>query len=332
MKATINNQAYWLALTHLPELGGATLRRLLERFGRIENLFQATAIELAALPHLAPNIAQQLPKLSLNHASAELEQLQQQGIGLLTWDDVDYPARLFDLASPPPVLFWRGQPSWSAGRMPASSSTTKEVLPSCTSVAIVGSRQVSQRSRATARRLASDLSERSVTIVSGLALGIDQAAHQGTLDSPHGQTVAVLGNGLATIYPSQNRSLAKQIIEQRRGVILSEQRPELPAEPSHLMRRNRIIAALSQAVIVVEASRNSGALEAARQAQKLGRRLYAYPGSLGTDWMLAQTESTPLAWDTPQADMVVAQIQQPISQPVPIQPSLFDFVSDAGRG
>ena len=296
------------------------------------------------MPRLAPSIVQHLPNLSLDHACVELEQLRQQGIGLLTWDEADYPAQLFDLASPPLVLFWRGQRLSNLGICSNRYQTKIKTLqdtgfrlqsePEMGIVAIVGSRQVSERSRITARQLAYELSKQGVTIVSGLALGIDHAAHQGTLDSRYGQTVAVLGNGLATIYPPQNHPLAEQIIEQR-GVILSEQRPESSAEPSHLMRRNRIIAALCQAIIVIEADRNSGALEAVRQAQKLGRRLYAYPGSLGTDWMLAHTTAQPLVWDAPQADMLVAQIQQPLRQPALIQPRLLErgsiFVLDRDK-
>ncbi|MDM8518565.1 DNA-processing protein DprA [Anaerolineales bacterium HSG6] len=309
----------------MPELGGATLRRLLKRFDRVEELFQATELELAALPRLAPTIIQHLPQLSVDHASAELEQLRQQGIGLLTWDDPNYPAPLFDLASPPPVLFWRGHPNWGTEILPASAHGAEvSTISDGGQVAIVGSRQVSDRSRVMARRLALELADRGVTIVSGLALGIDQAAHQGALDSAHGRTVSVLGNGLTTIYPPQNSPLAEQIIKQEHGLLLSEQRPESPAEPSHLMRRNRIIAALSQAVIVIEANQNSGALEAVRQAQKLGRRLYAYPGSLGTDWMLAHTAAIPLVWNVSQADMLVTQIRHPSRQPVPVQPRLFE--------
>lgn len=263
-----NPAHHWLALTQIPKLGGATLRRLLPRFDRLESLFRATPSQLATVVNLPAHIATALPALSLEQASHELQQLNQQGITPLHWDDRRYPKPLFELRSPPPVLFVKGD--WQAD-MPRS-------------IAIVGSRRVSQRSRALAYQVAAQFAAAGWAVVSGLALGIDTAAHQGALSHPHGRTVAVLGSGLHRLYPAENRPLAQAIL--KRGAILSEQRPHVGPDAARLMARNRLIAALSQAVIVIEASGKSGALETARQADRLGRPVFALPGSPGTDQLL----------------------------------------------
>jgi DNA processing protein len=273
-------QPYWLALTHIPRFGGATLRRLLKRFDSVKKFID--------------------PSISLEQISIELEQLNQAGITLLTWDDADYPNCLYALSSPPPVLFVRGslQPTDFDDR----------------TIAIVGSRQVSHRSLATTYRLAENLANAGFTIISGLALGIDSAAHHGALATTTGRTVAILGSGIQRIYPHQNIELA-QLISQR-GIILSEQRPTAPPEPTNLMARNRLIAASSQAVIVVEATSTSGALATARWAGKLKRRVFAYPGSPGTTALL-QAGAIPLTWNMSNIDMVVAHLNEPVESNTP---------------
>jgi len=268
---------HWLALTYIPQFGGATLRRLLQRFGTVEALFQATPTELARLAYLPPDFLTVWRSVSLNHAEAELAQLEPMGLTMLTWDDAAFPPQFHELASPPIVIFVRGQ--FMAQTAPA--------------VAIVGSRQVSERSLATARHIAAEFAHAGWVVVSGLAIGIDTAAHEGALSQPNGRTIAILGNGLPQIYPAQNLALARQICQY--GAILSEQRPHVLPEKQPLIMRNRLIAALSQAVMVVEASLTSGALATARHAQQLGRQVYAYPDSPGTD-LLLRNMARPLVW------------------------------------
>lgn len=258
----------WLALTHVPGLGGATLRRLLERFGSVEAILVADPAELAAVIRLRQETIAALQNLSLEAVEAELAALFEADITLLTWDDPDYPAALHDLPDPPPVLFLKG------ALLPQDERA----------VAIVGSRQASQPGIATARRLGEELAAAGLTVVSGLALGIDTAAHQGALDAARGRTIAVLGSGLNFIHPRGNCTLAEHI--SMRGALISEQRPEAPPRGAHLMARDRIIAALSRAVIVVEAGEKSGSLDTARRAQRLGRLVLACPGSPGTDALI----------------------------------------------
>ncbi len=285
---------YWYALTQVPQIGGATLHRLLHHFGSLTAILAATPTQLARVPRLSAEVVMGLQTVSLPQAQAELARLQRQGIRMLNWAMAHYPARLHELTSPPPLLLRRGEP------LPLTNDSR--------TVAIVGSRQVSQRGLTEAHALAYHLAAAGVTIVSGLALGIDTAAHRGAMQLPNGRTVAVLGSGVCRLYPAENRPLARQISQQ--GTVLSEQPPYAAPTPAHLMRRNRLIAALSQAVIVVEASATSGALETARQAHRLQRTVFALPDSPGTE-MLLQNGATRLAWQASDIKPIVASLQTP---------------------
>lgn len=172
-----------------------------------------------------------------------------------------YPPALLQLSDPPPLLYLRGDPALLSGRR----------------VAIVGSRAATPTGRRGAERIARELSEAGVTVVSGLALGIDAAAHRGAL-AARGGTIAVLGAGPDRPYPAGNRGLFEEIVE--RGLLLSEFAPGESPRPYHFPRRNRIIAALSAAVVVVEAARKSGALITADHALDLGREVFGVPGSI----------------------------------------------------
>jgi len=283
-------QFYWLALTYLPRLGGVTLKRLLKQFGNLTTFFNTPPDQLATVPYLSPEIVEALSQLSLPDIAQESNQLKQNGITLLTWEDETYPKALFELQSTPPVLFMRGE-------MLAQNAQA---------VAIVGSRRVSEFGLMRAHILAEQLATAGFTIISGLALGIDTAAHQGALATLQGRTIAVLGSGVQRVYPVQNRQLAQTIL--KRGALLSEQHPLTKPEPQYLMMRNRLIAALSQAVIVVEATIKSGALETARQAQRQGlqRSVFAYPGSPGTDALL-RSGAIPI----PHITTLIERLKQP---------------------
>jgi DNA processing protein len=193
-------------------------------------------------------------------ADGERRRCQALGISLVGRDEPDYPHHLREIFDPPPVLYVRG-------RMEASEGPR--------SVAIVGSRAATVQGRTLARVMGRDLAAAGATIVSGLARGIDTAAHRGALDAG-GRTVAVLGSGLDNVYPPENAKLADAIAET--GAIVSEFSLGTVPYPAHFPRRNRVIAGWSRAVVVVEAAQKSGALVTARAALDEGREVFAVPG------------------------------------------------------
>jgi DNA processing protein len=281
------SRIHWLALTHIPGVGGATVRRLLERFESVEAIFAADPTELAKVPRLSEQAITAIKAISLAEVEAELLALTDEGITFLTWDDLSYPALLRDLPDPPPVLFVLGT------LLPEDEKA----------VAIVGSREASKRGLIRARHLGQALASRGLTVVSGLALGIDTAAHEGALEA-RGRTLAVLGSGLKAIHALQNQELVENITNH--GAMLSELHPEAPPRGPYLMARDRIIAALSRAVIVVEAKEKSGSLDTAQRAKRLGRLVLACVGSPGTDALLQAGVAQQLNPETAGPDALVA--------------------------
>jgi DNA processing protein len=263
---------HWLALSKVRGLGRARARRLVEHFSNVEALWHADPKILAALTGLPPESFVALPQ-ALDEAAQEIESLRREGIEVITVDDEPYPVSLRDLRDAPPVLYLRGslevRDQWA--------------------VAIVGSRLADPGHRdqkmAQTHRLAQALAEWGLTIVSGLAHGVDSWAHSGALDARDGRTIAVLGCGLRRIYPKHNRALADRIVA--RGALLSELEPNAGVCGQFLMMRDRLIAALSQAIIVIEAQDPSGSLDTARHALRLKRRVWAVPGSPGTEKLIA---------------------------------------------
>jgi DNA processing protein len=207
-------------------------------------------------------------------AESERRRALERGLSVIGWHDADYPALLHHTYDPPPVLYARGR---LGGAAPAAA------------VAVVGSRAASPQGLALARGLGRDLAAAGVTVVSGLARGIDTAAHQGALDA-QGLTVAVLGSGHDRLYPRENASLAERIAET--GAVVTEFPLGTPPLPGHFPRRNRIIAGWARAVVVVEARERSGALVTARLALDEGREVMAvpghpsHPGAAGTNALL----------------------------------------------
>jgi DNA processing protein len=195
-------------------------------------------------------------------ARAALTRAKHAGIALVTWSDAAYPVALSVIADPPPALWVRGNLATLSG--PA--------------VAIVGSRAGSPYSLTVAERLAADLAARGVVIVSGLARGVDSAAHRGALAAP-GATIAVLGSGVDVMYPAEHRPLARDI-EEAGGAIVGELVPGTPPQPQFFPLRNRIISGLSRAVLIVEAGEKSGSLITARCALDQGRDVLAVPGNV----------------------------------------------------
>ena len=259
---------HWLALSMVPGIGGVTARRLLERFHSVEAVFDAPDEHLLRVPRLTPDAVARLRAVSLEAVEGELASLADEGLEVLTWDDEAYPANLRSLHDAPPVLFMRG----------ALGPEDEQA------VAIGGTRQPPARGAALAEGLARELARRRLTVVSGLALGIDAAAHQGALLAAGGRTLAVPGSGLRAIHPRENQPLAEAIVE--RGALLSELHPAAPPRGPVLMARDRITSGLSRAVVVVEAAERSGSLDTADKARRQGRLLLAVPGSPGTQALL----------------------------------------------
>ena len=250
----------WLRLTLIPGIGGQTQRALLGAFGLPEHIFRASRAELARIiePALADRLLGEDVAAGVETA---LAWAAEPGNRLITLADPDYPPQLLQTADPPTVLYAKGRAELLSG--PA--------------IAIVGSRNATPQGVANAQAFADALSRAGLTIVSGLALGIDAAAHRGAL-AQAGSTIAVVGTGPDRVYPARNRDLARRIVEQ--GAIVSEFPLGTPALAANFPRRNRVISGLARGVLVVEAAERSGSLITARLAVEQGRDVFALPGSI----------------------------------------------------
>ncbi len=252
--------ADWLRLTFAPGIGGETQRKLLSAFGPPDHIFAVGVQALArTIPHKQ---AQQL----LSHDSEEdiakaLAWAAEPSNIILTLADAAYPQRLLDAADPPTVLYVKGR---------------VELL-NAPALAIVGSRNASPQGEANAEAFAAALADTGLTIVSGLALGIDAAAHRGGLRGK-GSTIAVIGTGIDRVYPARNQALAREIATA--GAIISEFPLGTPALRENFPRRNRVISGLARGCLVVEAAERSGSLITARLAGEQGRDVFAIPGSI----------------------------------------------------
>lgn len=269
-------KSHWLAFVSLPGVGGATSRKLIERFGSVGAAFAASDAELARVPRLSADLVARLRSISMEAVEAELANLADEGLSVLTWDDADYPANLRPLTDAPPVLFVRGD-------------LRQEDI---AAVAIIGTREPTAQGSAAAELIACELAGRGLTVVSGLAIGIDTAAHRGALRASEGRTLAVPGSGLRAIHPRRNAALAEIIA--RRGALLSEVHPNTPPSGPVLMARDRITSGLARAIIVAEAGEKGGSLDTAAKARRQRRLLLALPGSPGTDKLIAEGAATPL--------------------------------------
>jgi DNA processing protein len=250
----------WLKLALIPGIGDGAMRRLLDAFSSPDAALAANRAQLST--HLSTKQIDALqagPDATL--LADSMAWLDQPGHHLITLLDDDYPPLLRETADPPALLYGKGQ--------------RKMLSQNC--LAIVGSRNATPLGEANAQAFAEALSGAGMTIVSGLALGIDAAAHRGGLKGI-GSTIAVVGTGLDRVYPARNKALAHDIAE--RGLILSEFALGTISAPGHFPKRNRIISGLSRAVLVVEAALNSGSLITARQALEQGREVLAIPGSI----------------------------------------------------
>ena len=256
---------YWLALSLIPGVGSILLKRLLDQFKTPEAVFQAPMNELLNIEGLGERVAKEIRKGPVEKAvEKELYLLKEVGGKIVTLKDSAYPKRLRDIYDPPPLLYVRGD--------------LKEEDEFA--ISIVGSRKTSPYGRGMTERMSQELARHGITIVSGMARGIDSLAHWGAI-SGGGRTIAVLGCGVDVIYPSENRNLFAKIID--RGAILSEFPMGSPPEGGHFPRRNRIISGLSLGVVVVQAGEKSGSLITAGYALEQGREVFAVPGNVGTE-------------------------------------------------
>ncbi|HEV8384844.1 MAG TPA: DNA-processing protein DprA [Candidatus Acidoferrales bacterium] len=275
----------WLALALTPGLGARHAGKLLRELGSPEAIFAAslTTLESARLPAaVAQAIHSQKP---LRDAETELAEIRKNGCGLLTWDEPAYPQRLREIYDPPPLLYVRGNP---------------ELLDRY-SIAIVGTRRPTPYGVQLAERLAQDLAERGLVIVSGLARGVDSCAHKGALASARGATVGVLGSGIDVVYPKENKKLFAKMEE--RGAIITEfPLGSFPA-PQNFPIRNRVIAGMALGVVVVEGAQYSGSLITARLAMEFGREVFGVPGnvtqpaSFGPNLLIKQGAKLVTGWE-----------------------------------
>ena len=252
--------ASWLQLALTPGLGPATLRRLLQKFGLPHVVLAQKRSELAALASPSVIDAVDSPEVAEAVGSA-LAWAAKPGHAVITLADEAYPRPLFEIADPPALLYAHGRVELL--HRPA--------------LAVVGSRNATAQGEANAQTMARALSDAGLTIVSGLALGIDAAAHRGGLAGA-GSTIAVLGTGIDVIYPARNAALAAQVAEQ--GLLLSEFALGTGPVASNFPRRNRLISGLARGCLVVEAAVASGSLITARAAADQGREVFAIPGSI----------------------------------------------------
>ncbi len=256
---------YWLALNLIPGIGSTLMRRLLERFKTPEAVFHAPQEELLKIEGLGEKVAKEIRKGPLEKAvRRELSLLKEVGAKIVTLKDAKYPKRLRDIYDPPALLYMRGE--------------LKEEDEFA--VSIVGSRKTTPYGRWFTEKVSQELARYGITIVSGMARGIDSFAHWGAV-SGGGRTIAVLGCGVDVIYPPENRNLFAKIIDH--GAILSEFPIGSPPEGGHFPRRNRIISGLSIGVVVVQANEKSGSLITANYALEQGREVFAVPGNVGTE-------------------------------------------------
>ncbi len=260
MDENLDELKQWLALLHAPGLGGRGMRTLLQQTGEPGLLFSSDSADLKQFGLKEQTIAH-LRASEWEAVDRDLAWLEQPNNHILTLSDPHYPALLREIPDPPPVLFVHGDPT----------------LLHSPQLAMVGSRNPSPGGRENGLNFARHLAAAGLTISSGLAIGIDGAAHQGALEGD-GFTIAVTGTGLDRVYPARQKELAHRIAAQ--GALVSEFPPGTPPLAANFPRRNRIISGLSAGTLVVEAALKSGSLITARLALEQGREVFAIPGSI----------------------------------------------------
>ena len=262
MEASRDDLTFWFRLRSVTGIGNLLFRRLIQRFETPEAVFASSDQALLGVEGVSARVVAALRRRHRGRDAVrrELERAAHLGIRIVTQRDPAYPALLLEIPDPPPFLYVRGD-------------LTRCRCP----VAIVGSRHATPYGRKTTKRLSRDLARHAITVVSGMARGIDTAAHEGVLEA-EGITVAVLGSGLECIYPRENRKLFERIADS--GAVISEFPLAAGPDAHHFPQRNRIISGMSVGTVVVEATRRSGSLITARLAAEQNREVFAVPGSI----------------------------------------------------
>jgi DNA processing protein len=277
--------------------------KLLRELGSPQAVFNASLTELEA-QHLPAAVAQAIHShRPLSDAAKELAAAQAAGVKLLTWDEPEYPARLREIYDPPPLLYVRGNIGLLGKHL----------------ISVVGSRRPTPYGNQMAERLARDLAERGVVIVSGLARGVDSCAHKGALSTLHGATIGVLGCGIDVVYPKENKKIFADM--ETRGAIVTEFPMGTFPAPQNFPIRNRIIAGMSLGVVVVEGAQYSGSLITARLAMEFGREVFGVPGnatqptSFGPNQLIKQGAKLVTSWED-----VVEELPTPVrAELVPVE-------------
>jgi DNA processing protein len=255
-----------------PGLGSRLTAKLLRQFGSPEEVFHASLTELEACQLPAAPARAIHARQAHRDAEAELERTRKAGCQLLNWTEPEYPKRLLEIYDPPPLLYVRGDVS---------------VL-NRHSIAMVGTRRPTPYGNQVAERLGRDLAEHGLSIVSGMARGVDSSAHQGACKATHGATIGVLGTGLDVVYPKENRKLFAEV--ERRGALISEFPLGTHPAPENFPVRNRIVAGMVLGVVVVQGAQYSGSLITARLGMEFGREIYGVPGNVTVDVSFAPNQ------------------------------------------
>jgi DNA processing protein len=252
---------YWIALKSIPGIGNVNFSALVDKFGSASAVFAASPAYLRETPGISKGISEAIKCFNdWDKVKEELELLVKKKVIIITSQDELYPQKLLNIYDRPPYIYVLG-------------TLYKDDI----NIAIVGSRQASTYGKYTTERISRELALRGVTVVSGMARGIDSAAHRGAV-SAHGRTIAILGSGLDVIYPPENKKLFEDIIQN--GAAISEFPLGAPPRPTNFPARNRIISGMSYGVVIVEAGEKSGSLITARLALEQGREVFAVPGSI----------------------------------------------------
>ena len=252
----------WVALCLVSGVGGKTFKALMSTFVSPEAVLAASDEDLRAVNGVGKVLSESIRRVDLKRTAVNLARWEAKGVRALPSNDRDYPAPLKSLEDAPPLLFVRGQ--WP--------------LDFSGALAVVGTRTPSRQAHQYAGKIAGEVAGQGRTVVSGLAVGIDSAAHNGALDAD-GVTVAVLGSGVLNVYPPEGRMLSERV--SRSGALLCEVSPDSGVSTPGLIARNRIITGLSEGVMVVQSNTDGGAMHAARFAVAQGRKLYTPGDSLG---------------------------------------------------
>jgi DNA processing protein len=262
METSQKNQKYWVILNMINGVGALRAKKLLERFGSFEGIFSASSGELEKVEGIGRELAGRIRNWRETvDVEKEFELAKKYGVKMITLDDEEYPSRLKEIYDPPVVLYVKGEISQNDGK----------------AIAVVGTRRPSFYGRMITEDLSKKLAMRGFTIVSGMARGVDSAAHRGAL-AVKGRTIAVLGCGVDVVYPPENAKLMKEIAVS--GAVISEFPFGMKPDRGNFPRRNRIISGLSLGVIVVEAAKSSGSLITANFALEQGREVFAVPGKI----------------------------------------------------